>query len=583
MRLILKYLKNYKGWFLLDFVSVFGFALTELGIPTLVAQMIDGGIVANNPAYIQKMWLTIIVISIIGVAGTILLGYCCARLSSSITADMRNDVFEKAQQFSHTEFSKFGISSMITRTNNDAFQVQMFLNMLLRMALMTPVMLVASYMMTLRASLQLSVIVAATIPVIIIGVIIVARASKPISESQQQSQDSMNRITRENLSGIRVVRAFNNDTYEEERFSKENENYTQNSKNMFKLMTLTQPAFFLVMNVASALIYWSGAQLLGAQQLQIGQLTAFMDYLFHAMISTMLFCTVFMMYPRAAVSAHRIQQVLETQPLVTNPEGGTELGASVEELSFDHVTFVYPDGDEPVLEDVSFRVRRGQTIAFVGSTGSGKSTLVNLIPRFYDVTSGAVRINGTDLRKFSLTSLRDAIGFIPQKAFLFNGTIADNIRFGKDDATQEELEHAAKIAQAYDFILQKPQGFDEPIEENSANTSGGQRQRLSIARAVVRRPKIYVFDDSFSALDFRTDANLRQALKAETKDAVVMIVAQRVSTIMEADCIVVLDEGKVVGTGTHRELLENCPVYHEIAVSQLSEAELRGAAAAGGC
>jgi ATP-binding cassette subfamily B multidrug efflux pump len=393
----------------------------------------------------------------------------------------------------------------------------------------------------------------------------------------------MNRITRENLSGIRVVRAFNNDVYEEGRFSKENESYTQNSKNMFKLMTLTQPAFFLVMNVASALIYWRGAQLLGVQQLQIGQLTAFMDYLFHAMISTMLFCTVFMMYPRAAVSAHRIQQVLETQPLVTDPEGGAELGASVEELSFDHVTFVYPDGDEPVLEDVSFRVRRGQTIAFVGSTGSGKSTLVNLIPRFYDVTSGAVRINGTDLRKFSLTSLRDAIGFIPQKAFLFNGTIADNIRFGKDDATQEELEHAAKIAQAYDFILQKPQGFDEPIEENSANTSGGQRQRLSIARAVVRRPKIYVFDDSFSALDFRTDANLRQALKAETKDAVVMIVAQRVSTIMEADCIVVLDEGKVVGTGTHRELLENCPVYHEIAVSQLSEAELRGAAAAGGC
>lgn len=575
MRLILKYLKNYKGWFLLDFLSVFGFALTELGIPTLVAQMIDGGIVANNPAYIHKMWMTIIGISVIGVTGTILLGYCSARLSSCITADMRNDVFAKAQSFSRPEFNKFGISSMITRTNNDAFQVQMFLNMLLRMALMTPVMMVASYALTLRASLQLSAVVAGTIPMIIIGVIIVTKVSEPISERQQNSQDSMNRITRENLSGIRVVRAFNNDRYEEDRFAQENAAYTQNSKNMFKLMMLTQPAFFLVMNVASALIYWRGAQLLGVQQMQIGQLTAFMDYLFHVMISTMLFCSVFMMYPRAAVSAHRIQKVLETEPLVTDSEGSLELGSSVEELSFDHVTFAYPDGDEPVLKDVSFKVRRGQTIAFVGSTGSGKSTLVNLIPRFYDVTSGAVQINGTDLRKFSLSSLRNVIGFIPQKAFLFNGTIAKNIRFGKENATQEEVEHAAKVAQAYDFILQKPGGFEEPIEENSANTSGGQRQRLSIARAVVRRPKIYVFDDSFSALDFRTDANLRRALKAETKDAVVMIVAQRVPTIMDADCIVVLEEGSVVGVGTHRELLQTCPIYHEIAASQLSEEELQ--------
>ena len=574
MKLILQALKSYKLWVLLDCLSVFGFALTELGIPTLVAQMIDGGVVKNNPGYIHSTWLTIVAISFIGVAGTILMGYCCARISSGVTADLRDRVFAKTQTFSHTEFNTFGVSSLITRTNNDAFQVQMFLNMLLRTALMTPVMLVTSYLLTLRASAPLSMVVAATIPVIVVGVLVVANASKPLSERQQTSQDSMNRITRENLSGVRVVRAFTNDSYEEQRFAGENTAYMKNSRSLFLLMMLTQPIFFFVMNLASLFIYWNGAHLMGAGQLHIGQLTAFMDYLFHVMISTMLFCSVFMMYPRAAVSARRIGQVLDTEPLVKNPVDGVPLEGAVEDVTFDHVTFVYPDGDEPVLQDVSFTVRRGQTIAFVGSTGSGKSTLVNLLPRFYDVSGGKVCINGTDLRCFQLDSLRSAIGFITQKAFLFKGTIAENIRFGKKEATQQEVEHAAQVAQAYEFIQEKPGGFEELIEENSANVSGGQRQRLSIARAVVRAPRIYVFDDSFSALDFRTDACLRQALKAETRDAIVMIVAQRVTTVMDADCIVVLDEGRVAGMGTHRELLQNCPIYHEIAASQLSEEEL---------
>jgi ATP-binding cassette subfamily B multidrug efflux pump len=575
MRLILKYLKNYKGWFLLNFISVFGFALTELGIPTIVARMIDGGVMAHNPEYIQTMWKWLAVIAVVGTAGTVLLGYCCARLSSSITADMRSDVFTKAQSFSHTEFGKFGISSMITRTNNDAFQVQNFLNVLFRTALMTPVMLAASYALILRTSARLSMIVACTVPAIVAGVIIVTKLSKPISERQQQSQDNMNRITRENLSGIRVVRAFTNDAYEEERFAQENTQYAHNSKNMFMLMMMTQPVFFLVMNVASLLIYWFGAQLLGTGALQIGQLAAFMDYLFHAMMATLFFCSVFMMYPRAAVSTRRIEEVLNTEPLVKEPENGVSLSDDVQELKFDHVHFAYPDGDEAVLEDVSFTAKKGQTIAFVGSTGSGKSTLINLIPRFYDVTGGSIQINGTDLRQLSLSSLRDAVGFVPQKAFLFNGTIAENIRFGKEDATDEEVRHAAEVAQATTFILDKPQGFEEPIEENSANTSGGQRQRLSIARAVVRHPKIYVFDDSFSALDFRTDASLRHALKAETGNAIVLIVAQRVSTVMDADCIVVLDEGRVAGMGTHKDLLRTCPVYHEIASSQLTEEEMQ--------
>lgn len=574
MRLILQYLKKYKGWFALNLVSVFGFALVELGIPTIVAQMIDNGVLIGDEGYIWRMGAVIAVISVIGVLGTILMGYCCARLSSGITADIRASVFEKAQRFSHSEFNRFGISSMITRTNNDAFQIQMFLNVLFRTALMTPVMLIASFAMTLRASLDLSLIIAGTIPLIILGVVIVAKASKPISERQQTAQDGMNRVSRENLSGIRVVRAFNNDVYEEERFGKENESFTRSSKRMFKMMMMTAPIFFLVMNVAGVLIFWRGGQLIGLGKIEIGQLTAFMDYLFHAMFSMMLFCTVFMMYPKAAVSAGRIKQVLETEPLVQDPADGMALDNAIDTVRFEHVTFAYPGSDERVLEDIDFEARRGETVAFIGSTGSGKSTLINLLPRFYDVTGGAVRINGADVRKLKLASLRDAIGFIPQKAVLFSGTIADNIRFGKEDATDEEVIHAAKVAQAYDFIMEKPGGFAAPIAENAANTSGGQRQRLSIARALVRRPRIYVFDDSFSALDFRTDANLRRALKGETRDAIVFIVAQRVSTIMDADRIIVLDEGRMVGQGTHRELLDSCPIYREIASSQLSEEEL---------
>lgn len=574
MKLILRYLKDYKGWFALNIISVFGFALVELGIPTIVAQMIDNGVLLADSAYIWKMGALIAVISVVGVLGTVLLGYCCARLSSNITADIRSDVFEKAQSFSHTEFNRFGISSMITRTNNDAFQIQMFLNVLFRTALMTPIMLCSSFVMTLRSSLDLSLIIAGTIPVIIIGVLIVAKASKSVSQRQQTSQDSMNRISRENLSGIRVVRAFRNDAYEEERFEQENERFTKASKFMFKLMIMTQPLFFLVMNIAGVLIFWRGGQMIGLGQLQIGELTAFMDYLFHAMFSMMLFCTVFMMYPKASVSANRVRQVLETKPLVQEPENGRTVGADIDDVSFDHVTFAYPDGDEPVLQDVTFTAKKGETVAFIGSTGSGKSTLINLLPRFYDVTGGAVRINGTDVRNYSLESLRGAIGFIPQKAVLFSGSIADNIRFGKENATDQEVAHAARVAQAYDFIMEKPGGFDASIEENAANTSGGQRQRLSIARALVRRPQIYVFDDSFSALDFKTDADLRRALKKETGGAIVFIVAQRVSTIMDADHIIVLDEGRVIGQGTHRRLLNECPVYREIASSQLSEEEL---------
>ena len=573
MNFILKYLKKYKFWFMINVISVFGFVLVELGIPTIVAKMIDTGVTNQDIGYIYKMGFLILIISVIGVAGTILLGYCCARISTSITRDIRNDIFAKAQSFTANEFNQIGISSMITRTNNDAFQIQLFVNVLLRTALMTPIMFIFSFIITATSSLTLSYIIGATIPLVIIGVFVVAKISKPISENQQQSLDSINRISRENLSGIRVIRAFNNDAYEQKRFDETNEQFTRYSKRLFKLMTMTQPVFFMLMNIAGITIYWVAAHLIQNGALEVGQLVAFMDYLFHAMFSIMLFCTVFMMYPRAAVSARRIQKILETEPLIQN-HPNVQNGDQELSIEFDHVTFVYPDGEEPVLEDISFKIYKGQTIAFIGSTGSGKSTLVNLIPRFYDVTSGSIKINGVDIRDYDVYKLRDMLGVIPQKAILFSGTIEDNIRFGKKDASIEEIEHAAKIAQAYSFIMDKELGFQEPISEGATNLSGGQKQRLSIARALVRKAPVYIFDDSFSALDFKTDAKLRESLKHEMKDSIMMVVAQRISSIMEADQIVVLNEGKVVGQGTHKELLKDCQIYKEIALSQLSEEEL---------
>lgn len=576
MKLILKYLKNYKLLFFFNVISVFGFILVELGIPTIVATMIDVGVTNKDVSFIYMMGGCIALVSLIGVGGTIALGYCCSKISTAITRDIRNDIFAKVQQFTANEFNQIGTSSMITRTNNDAFQIQQFVNVLLRTALMTPIMFIFSFIMTARASLPLSYIIAATIPLIILGVVVVAKITKPISENQQSSLDDLNRISRENLSGIRVIRAFNNDQYEQKRFKETNHRFTKYSKKLFKIMTMTQPIFFMLMNVAGLSIYWVAAHLISTGSLEIGQLVAFMDYLFHAMFSIMLFCTVFMMYPRAEVSAKRIEEVFNLDPIIKNKPADSDFDEKVS-IEFDHVTFVYPDGEEPVLQDVSFKANKGEMIAFIGSTGSGKSTLVNLVPRFYDVSSGSIKINGKDIRDYDVLELRDKLGVIPQKAVLFSGTIADNIRFGKKDASDEEVEYAAKVAQAYPFIMEKENGFDEEISEGATNVSGGQKQRLSIARALVRKAQIYIFDDSFSALDFKTAAILRKELKKEMTESIMLVVAQRISSIMEADQIIVLNEGKVVGKGTHHQLLKECQIYHEIATSQLSEEELANA------
>lgn len=574
MKLILKYLKNYKLLIAANFVGVFSFALVELGIPTVLAKIIDNGITNGDISYIKKMILVMILISLVGGFGSMLLGYCSSKVSTGIARDIRNNIFEKSQEFSHTEYNKFGVSSMIVRTTNDVYQLQNFVNILLRLAFLTPIVFLMSIIMTFITSAQLSLIIMATIPFIFIGVLIIAKISHKISDKQQKSLDKLNRILRENLTGIRVIRAFRKDKYETERFAETNEYYAKVSKKLFRLMAITQPAFFLILNVAILAVFWVSSGKINNGTLQVGQLVAFLEYLFHAMFSIMLFSMVFIMYPRAAVSASRIQELLEADPLIKNPENGVKETEIKGLLEFDNVTFAYPDGEADVLKNVSFTAKAGETVAFIGSTGSGKSSLINLIPRFYDVTDGSLKVDGVDVREYDIHALRKKIGFIPQKALLFSGSIKSNIRFGKKNADENEIKYSAKVAQAYDFIKRKPKKFDEELSEGGANVSGGQKQRLSIARALVRKAEIYVFDDSFSALDFKTDSVLRARLKEETRDSVVLIVAQRISSIMDADKIIVLDEGEVVSIGTHKELLKNSKIYYEIATSQLKKEEL---------
>ncbi|EPH98546.1 ABC transporter, ATP-binding protein [Enterococcus faecalis F01966] len=565
---------RYKKLLFADFICVFGFILIELGLPTILARMIDKGIIPRDMDYIYQQGIWMVVITIIGVAMNILLGYFGARITTNIVRDIRDDLFEKIQTFSHSEYESIGVSSLITRTTNDAYQIMLFLGNILRLGFMTPVMFIASLYMVMRTSPSLGMYVLGALPFLLLAVVGIARLSEPLSKKQQKNLDGINGILRENLSGLRVIRAFVNEKFEESRFNKVNETYTKSSKSLFRLMAAAQPGFFFLFNIVMVLIIWSGTVQISHGDLEVGNLIAFIEYIFHALFSFMLFASVFMMYPRAAVSASRIQEALDMEPAIREEEGVTET-ATKGYLEFKNVTFAYPGhAESPVIRNVSFKASPGETVAFIGSTGSGKSTLIQLIPRFYDVSEGEILIDGVNVKEYQLSALRNKIGYIPQKALLFTGTIADNLRYGKEDATLEEMERAIDIAQATEFVSQKPQGYDEPLSEGGTNFSGGQKQRLAIARAIIRNPEIYIFDDSFSALDYQTDANLRARLKKETTESTVLIVAQRVGTIMHADRIVVLNEGDVVGIGTHRELLETCPIYYDIAASQLSEEEL---------
>lgn len=575
MAYIWSYLKRYPKWLLLDLIGGLLFVVVNLGMPTALARMIDQGVTANYQSAIY-FWAGVMFVTVLlGIVGRVTLSYGASRLTTTMIRDMRNDMYDKLQEYSHHEYEQIGVSSLVTRMTNDAFVLMQFAEQSLKMGLITPLMMVSSIVMIFVTSPSLAWVVAVAIPFLVWAVAYVAIKTRPLSEKQQKTLDKLNQFVRENLTGLRVIRAFAREDFQEERFDSANRTYSETSNRLFKLTGLTEPLFVQIIIAMIVAIVWFALKPLGSGAIKIGDLVAFIEYSFHALFSFLMFANLFTMYPRMAVSSRRIQEVMEMPISIDQNEDGVTETEQKGYLTFDHVTFAYPgETESPVLHDISFTAEPGQTVAFIGSTGSGKSSLVNLIPRFYDVTLGKILVDGVDVRDYNLKALRQKIGFIPQKALLFTGTIEENLKYGKQDATLEELQEATEIAQAKDFIESREEQFDTHLAEGGSNLSGGQKQRLSIARAVVKNPDIYIFDDSFSALDYKTDAQLRARLKEVTGDSTVLIVAQRVGTIMDADQIIVLDEGEIVGRGTHDQLMANNAIYREIAESQLKNQSL---------
>ncbi|HFU4221700.1 TPA: ABC transporter ATP-binding protein [Streptococcus suis] len=575
MNLIWTYLKKYPKWIALDLLGAFLFVVVNLGLPTFLARMIDQGITKNDVGQLYYWAGMMGLIVLLGIVGRITLAYAAGQLTTNIVKDIRNDLYEKIQDYSHHEYEQIGVSSLVARMTNDAFVLMQFAEMVLKLGIITPLMMIASVIMTLVTSPSLAWTVAVAMPFLVIVIFYVATKTRPLSETQQKRLDTINQYVRENLMGLRVIRAFTREEFQEERFAAVNEEYTETSKKLFNLTGLTDPLFVQIIIAMIVAIVWFALEPLKTGSLQIGDLVAFIEYSFHALFSFLLFANLFNMYPRMSVSSQRIQEVLDMPISISKNEDGITETDTRGYLEFENVTFAYPgETESPVLHNISFKAKPGETIAFIGSTGSGKSSLVNLIPRFYDVTLGRILVDGVDVRRYKLKALRSKIGFIPQKALLFTGTIAENLKYGKLDASLAELHEAADVAQARDFIESKEEQFDTHLAEGGSNLSGGQKQRLSIARAIVKQPDIYIFDDSFSALDYKTDAILRARLKEVTENATVLIVAQRVGTIMDADQIIVLNEGEIVGRGTHNELMESNEIYREIANSQLNRQSL---------
>lgn len=547
--------------------------LSELMLPTLMADIVDEGVLTGNTAIIWSMGVRMLGVAALGVMFSVAASYYAARTSSAFGRDIRQAVFRRTQSFSLQEFDKFGTATLITRTTNDITQVQMVTMMILRMMLMTPMMAIGGIIMAVRQDARLSLIIVFVVPVLGAAIGFIAAKGMPMFKALQEKLDKLNLVSREGLTGVRVIRAFNRTQHEAERFRAANHDLTDTAIRVNKLMALLMPLMMLVLSFTNIAIIWFGGIRIEAGDLQIGNLMAFLQYIMQIMWSLIMLTMMFVMIPRASVSATRINEILETEPVITDGDGaaaGAAAGAEPATVEFRDVTFSYPGAEEPALRNISFRAGPGEVTAIIGSLGAGKTTLINLIPRFYDVTSGQVLVGGKDVRDWPQAELRAKIGLVPQRAVLFSGTVAENIRYGNEHAPDDAVRHAAAVAQA-DFVEGLEGGFDASVSQGGTNLSGGQRQRLTIARAIVRRPEIYLFDDNFSALDFKTDARLRAALREETAGATVIIVAQRVSTIMDADRILVLDEGRLVGNGTHSELLETCQVYREIVASQLGE------------
>lgn len=572
---ILKHLKPYILSLIVLVILIFGTVAASLELPDYTAKIINDGIVKQNLDLVYRNGLIMLVISLIGGICTILVGYFASMIATSFSRDLRNKIFNRVENFSLIEFNKFSTASLITRSTNDIQQIQTVMVFALRMILQAPIMGVWAIIKAYNLAPSLSWTIALAVGALLAIIVTMFSIALPKFQILQKLVDKLNLVTRENLTGLRVIRAFNNEKTEETKFDKANIDLTAANLFVNRLMVIMQPMMMLIFNALALLIVWAGSHMIETGSLEVGNMVAFMQYAMQVIMSFLMTSIVFIMIPRASVSAKRVDEVIETEPIIKDPARPISpekiKNGSVE---FDNVTFSYPGADIPVLENISFTAESGETTAIIGSTGSGKSTLISLIPRFYDVSSGTVKIDGNDIRSFRLEDLYSKIGYVPQKGVLFSGTVLSNIKYGAPRANEKQVEDAANVSQAKEFIDKFEGRMLSPIAQGGNNVSGGQKQRLSIARAIARDPKVYIFDDSFSALDFKTDAKLRRELKNETRDKTVIIVAQRISTIMTAEKIIVLDDGKIVGQGRHGQLMKDCEVYREIACSQLSDEEL---------
>ncbi|MHB1347000.1 MAG: ABC transporter ATP-binding protein [Candidatus Humimicrobiaceae bacterium] len=569
-----RFLKPYTLHIILIVTLLFFQVISDLYLPTLMSDIVNNGIINKDVPYILRTGGIMIAAAGIGISAAIIAAFLSSKASVGLGRILREKIFTKVESFSLHEFDKLGTSTLITRTTNDVTQIQQVTVMILSMMITAPLMSVGGIIMALREDRSLTWILVVVVPVLaaIIGSVLVKGI--PLFKLMQIKLDKLNLVLRESLTGIRVIRAFNRIDREKARFDEANKDLMDNAIKVNKIMAVLMPLMMLIMNFTTIAIIWFGAIQINEGNMQIGSLMAFIQYAMQILFSLLMLTLLFILVPRAQASSVRINEVLDIVPEIIDPKHPAKADSKKGYVEFKNVTFNYHGSEQPAISDIDFSAHPGEITAIIGSTGSGKSTLVNLIPRFYDADKGSVLVDGVDVRDMSQEDLRSKIGFVPQNTVLFSGSVAENIRYGKKDATIEEIKHAADIAQATGFILEMENGFDHYISAGGTNVSGGQKQRLSIARALVRKPEIYIFDDSFSALDFKTDAKLRAALKKEVSDATVFIIAQRVSTVMSADRIIVLDDGKIVGIGNHRELLKTCEVYHEIVYSQLSEEEL---------